>query len=140
MKPFTFLVAAMTFFAIALSSAHAQTVLTASEAAKVLRFQNLNVTPERISGTIINESPHMVRDVQLLIQYHWLWENERNPGQNPPGRAVTVNLDKELKPGDSVPFSYTPSPPLPQRRDGQFMPEVDVAGFTVVVPQRTAAR
>jgi hypothetical protein len=140
MKMFHCLIGAVVFLAMGLSSVQGQTVLSSSEASKVLKFENLSATPAKISGMIVNASPHIVRDVQLLIQYHWLWENERNPGQNPPGRAVAVNLDKELRPGESVPFSYTTSPPLPQRTDGRFMPEVDVGGFTVVVPQRTVAR
>ena len=134
------MIGATMFVAMALSSAQAQTVLTSSEASKVVKLQNLNATPAKVSGMIVNDSPHTLRDVQLLIQYHWLWENERNPGPNPPGRAATVTLDKELKPGESAMFSYTPSPPLPQQKDGHFMPEVDVAGFTLVIPQQRAAR
>jgi hypothetical protein len=120
--------------------ARGQTVLSGSEAAKVLRLEDLNVTSSKISGTLINASPHTVRDIKVLIQYHWLWENERNPGKDSPGRTVDVDLQKELKPGDRVNFSYTPVPSLPQRSDGRFMPEVDVAGFTVVIPQQRAAR
>lgn len=127
-------------FCAGLLPAEAQSVLSESQASKVLKFENLNVTPNRISGVIANASPHTVKDVQLLIQYHWLWNNERHPGQNPPGKAVTVNLDKELKPGDTMPFSYTPSPALPERNDGRFMPELDVGGFTMLIPQQRAMR
>ena len=140
MKPLNLLLSAMTLLFMGLGSAQAQTALTEAEASKVVKIQNLNATPARISGVIANASAHTVKDVQLLIQYHWLWNNEWNPGQNPPGRAVTVNLDKELKPGETMPFSYKPMPPLPERKDGRFIPEVDVGGFTTVIPQRMATR
>ncbi|HEY7169103.1 MAG TPA: hypothetical protein VIB79_31400 [Candidatus Binatia bacterium] len=117
----------------------AQTVLTDREAAKVLRFERLNATQTRVSGVITNTSPHRVKDVELLVQYHWLWNNERHPGQDSPGRVFTVKLDKELAPGETAPFSYTP-PQLPNRTDGTFMPEVDIASFTVLIPQQRSAQ
>jgi hypothetical protein len=88
----------------------------------------------RISGVIANRSPHPVKDIEVVIQYHWLWQNERHPGTDSPGRAVTIKLDQTLKPGESTPFSYAPSPQLPSRADGRFMPEVDIGGFSVIVP------
>jgi hypothetical protein len=140
MKPLHCLLGTVIFTLLSLGFAHAQTVLTGAEASKVIRFRNLNATPDKVSGEIVNASPHAVRDVQLLVQYHWLWNDERNPGQDSPGKTIRVDLHEELKPGESMPFSYMPSPPLPQRTDGRFMPEVDVGGFTVVVPQQRAAR
>jgi hypothetical protein len=116
----------------------AATVLTSEEASKVIRFENLNITPSKVSGVIANKSPHTVKDVEILIQYHWLWENERNPGPESPGRAALIKLDRVLEPGQSVPFSYTPLPALPSRSDGRFMPEVDIAGFALIIPQQSA--
>jgi hypothetical protein len=131
-----FLLAGISFSAVPVL---AQTVLTDREASKVLRFERLDATPTRVSGVIMNTSPHRVRDVELLVQYHWLWNNERHPGQESPGRTFTVKLDKELAPGETAPFSYTP-PQLPNRADGTFMPEVDIGSFTVVIPQQRAAQ
>ncbi|HKY06809.1 MAG TPA: hypothetical protein VJQ55_01140 [Candidatus Binatia bacterium] len=121
---------------VGFNSVSAQSVLSEQQASQVLSLEILEVTPARISGVIKNNMPHMVRDIKLLIQYHWLWENERNPGANPPGRAVTVELDGQLRPGESLPFDYTPSTALPDRNGGRFMTEVDIAGFTTVVPQQ----
>jgi hypothetical protein len=117
-----------------------QTVLTSGQASKTLSFENLNMTPPRISGTITNRSPHTIKDIELLIQHHWLWRNERNPGQDSPGRAAFVKLGGQLEPGQSRSFAFTPEHQLPSRNDGQFMTEVDVAAFTVVVSQLAAAR
>lgn len=114
----------------------AQTVLTEDVASRALALKDVEVTPSIISGTIINNTPHTVRDIELLIQYHWLWQNERNPGQDSPGKAFMVKLDGELQPGGSLPFDFTPSVSLPVRTGGRFMPEVDIAAFTTVVPQQ----
>jgi hypothetical protein len=112
-------------------SAEAQILLAPEEAAKIVSIKDLKASPSSVSGVIVNNTPHTIRDVELLIQYHWLWANEFKPGPESPGRAVVVKLDKELKPGQSAPFNYTPDPPLPRRSDGQYDPEVVVAAFTV---------
>lgn len=142
MKTNKFILAGMAILmVVGFGAASAQTVLTSTDAAKVLKVEQLNAGADRISGVIANASPHTVRNVLLLVEYHWLWNNERHPGQDSPGRTETIRIDKELAAGASTPFSYTPSPPLARRSDGQFMPEVVVGGFTVVVqPSRTAQK
>ena len=121
---------------LGIGQASAQTVLTEDTASRALALKEVEVRPEKISGVITNNTPHTVRDIELLVQYHWLWQNERDPGQNPPGRSVTVKLDGDLRPGGSLPFDFKPSTSLPVRSDGRFMPEVDIAAFTTVVPQQ----
>ena len=132
------------FFTVVLISpplhwAGAETVLSSQEASRALSFEKLEVNPGRISGVIANNTPHTIKDVQLMIQYHWLWNDERNPKQDSPGRTVIIPLNEQLEPGESHPFSYTPQFSLPSRNDGYFMPEVDVAAFTTVVRQQASA-
>ena len=127
-------------FWLGASAAIAQTVVTVEEASKTLKLENLNATPDRVTGVVVNESPHQVRDINILVQYHWLWNNEFHPGQNSPGELATVHLDKTLAPGASLPFSYTPRLSANERHDGRFMPEVDIGGFTVIVPQSQSAQ
>jgi hypothetical protein len=122
------------------NKATAQEVETRNEASRSVALQNVNLAEPTISGVIVNQSPHEIRNVELLLQYHWLWKNEFKPGQDSPGRVVTVKLDKELQPGQSLPFTYTPQPPLPSRSDGHFEPEVIVSGFTAVIPQQVTSR
>ena len=122
-----------------LNWAGAETVLSSQEASRALSFEKLDVHPTKISGVIANKTPHTIKDVQLMIQYHWLWKDERNPGEDSPGRTVIIPLNEQLEPGESQPFSYTPQFSLPSRNDGYFMPEVDVAAFTTVVQQRASA-
>jgi hypothetical protein len=131
---------AMVFLFAGLDSASAETVLSSQEASRALSFEKLDVNPSKISGVIANKTPHTIKDVQLMIQYHWLWRDEWNPGQDSPGRTVMIELNEQLEPGESHSFSYTPQFSLPSRNDGYFMPEVDVAAFTTVVQQQASAR
>ena len=114
-------------------------ILSPDLAAQALSIENLNVDPQRITGIIVNKTPHRIQDVELAIQYHWLWRNERNPGKDPPGRTVFIRFTEVLDPGKPHRFVYTPDFQLPSRSDGHFMPEITVAGFTTVVGQRTTA-
>jgi hypothetical protein len=123
-----------------LDSASAETVLSSQDVSRALSFEKLDVNPAKISGVIANKTPHTIKDVQLMIQYHWLWKDERNPGKDSPGRTVIIPLNEQLEPGESQPFSYTPQFSVPSRDDGYFMPEVDVAAFTTVVQQQASAR
>jgi hypothetical protein len=124
--------------AVALVSA--ETVSTRQDASKALSFEKLDIDASGISGVIANKTPHTIKDVELMVQYHWLWRNEFNPGQDSPGRTVIIPLSEQFEPGESHSFSYTPQFALPSRNDGYFMPEVDVAGFTTVVRQRASTR
>jgi len=127
-------------FLSATGSAVAQKVLTPEEAARMVPLKDLQVTASSVSGAVVNNTPHIIRNVELAIEYHWLWANEFKPGAVAPGRAFVIKLDKELRPGESIPFRHIPDPPLESRKDGEFHPEVTVAGFTIVVPATAAAR
>jgi hypothetical protein len=118
---------------------NAQTVASPQQAARVV-VRNFTVTNHVIAGDVVNNSPHLVRDVELLFQYHWLWKNEFKPGDESPGRAVYFRLNNELRSGESTSFTYTPEPSLPARNDGAFMVEVSVASFTEVIPQKPPDR
>ena len=118
----------------------AQRILSPEEAARVVAVKNLKATSTEVSGEIVNNTPHIIRDVEVLIQYHWLWANDFKPGQESPGTSAIVKLDKELQPGQSATFRHVPKPPLSDRKDGRFEPEVVIAGFTTVVPATTTSR
>jgi hypothetical protein len=126
-----------TLIAVAPSTAAAQKVLAPHEAAKVVTVRDLKATPSEVSGVIVNNTPHMIRDVEIAIEYHWIWANEFKPGRADPGRSFVVKLNKELRPGESVPFRFVPDPPLEKRTDGQYLPEAVVTGFTTVIPATT---
>ena len=115
--------------------AQAQTLLSAQEAAKSVAIEDLNANASGVSGVIVNKSPHIIRNVDVVVQYHWLWNNEFKPGDDSPGQTVVLRIDNELQPGQSAPFRHSQRAGG-DRKDGRFAPEVTIGGFTVVVPPR----
>jgi hypothetical protein len=114
-----------------------QTVLSQDQAGSVLTIENVAAQPDgSVSGEIRNNSKNTVRDVQLFIRSTFLWKNEFHPGKESPSVASYPTISGEIAPGGSLPFKFTPSPPLPNRMDGRFeRPSVSIAGFTQVIPQ-----
>ena len=116
-------------------SAGSQTVRERAEIAPVLAIENLSVREGVVAGEIFNRSPHIIREVQLLIRNTWLWNEEFKPGNDDPGTSIYYNLPKEIPPGGRVPFNYSPSPPLPKASGGRFETTVAIAGYAEVIPQ-----
>ena len=117
-----------------LKSSFAQTVASENQAGSVLTIENLSVQGSSVSGAIRNKSSNTVRDVQLFIRYTFLWKNEFHPGKESPSAAFYPTVSGDIAPGGSLPFQFTPSPPLPKRSDGTFeQPSVSIAGFTQVI-------
>ncbi len=109
------------------------TLLSADDVAQVVDVRNVTVKEGMVSGELVNKSSRPLRDVQLLIRYTWLWNNEFRPGKDDPGMAVYYTVEQEISPGRTVSFTYKPSFPLPSRPDGHFETTVSVAGFTEIV-------
>lgn len=131
-RPYAFLLLLCVVIAARVTAANAPSVMPQEDIARIVLIQHVTVKDHVISGEVVNKSAHLLRDVELLIQYHWIWHDERRPGDDPPGRAVYFTLAKDIEPGTSVPFVYTPDSPLPNRKDGQFSYEVSLAGFSIV--------
>jgi hypothetical protein len=113
-----------------------QTVASQEQARSVLAIDKVTVQDGTIAGEIRNMSKNTVRDVQLFIRYTWLWSNEFHPGKDSPSEVFYPTVSGDIAPGGSMPFKFTPSPPLPKRSGGKFaQPTVSVAGFTQVISQ-----
>jgi hypothetical protein len=114
-----------------------QTALTQQQAGSVLAIEKVAAQPDgAVTGEIRNNSKNTIRDVQLFIRNTFLWKDEFNPGKQSPSVSSIQTVSGEIAPGKSVPFKFTPSPPLPKRKDGRFeAPSVSIAGFTQVIPQ-----
>jgi hypothetical protein len=110
------------------------TVVSPEEMNRTVAVRDVRMAGDAVTGTVVNNSGKPVRDVQLLIKYVWLWRNERNPGSDSPGRAAFQTIPGELAPGQSREFTYRPDEPLPERRDGHFSPDVQVAGVVEITP------
>ena len=112
-----------------------QSVRARDETARIVTIEKITVADSVVSGEVFNRSSNNVRDVQLFIRYTWLWDNETKPGKDDPGTSTYYTLPKEIAPGVRVPFSFKPSPPLPQVTGGHFETSVAIAGFTEVIQQ-----
>jgi hypothetical protein len=123
--------------ALSQKSSFSQTVFSQQQADSVLRIENVVAQPDgSVSGVIRNNSKNTVRDVQLFVRSTFLWKNEFHPGKESPSVASYPTISGEIAPGGSLPFKFTPSPPLPNRTDGRFeRPSVSIAGFTQIIPQ-----
>ena len=117
--------------------AFSQTVASQDQAGSVLAIENLAVQDGTVTGVIRNKSPNTVRDAQLFIRYTFLWKNEFHPGKDNPSAVFFPTVSGDIAPGGSLPFQFTPSPPLAKRSDGKFeRPSVFIAGFTQVIQQK----
>jgi hypothetical protein len=115
----------------------AQTVRSKDEVARIVSIEKLSVKEDgTVSGEVRNRSAHTLRDVEILIRYTWLWDNEFRPGSNDPSTAYIYRLPQEIPPNGTVPFTFSPSPPLPKVSGGRFVTSVSVAGFAEVIPQK----
>jgi len=108
-------------------------VVPASEAAQTIVINDLRVQEGSVSGTIVNKSSATVRGVELLLRQTWLWNDERHPGTDSPGRTLPFTFRADIAPNASAPFTFQ-TPPLAQRSDGRFVTTMDVTGVTEVGP------
>jgi len=117
--------------------AFSQTVASQDQAGSVLAIENLAVQDGTVTGVIRNKSPNTVRDAELFIRYTFLWKNEFHPGKDNPSATFFPTVSGDIAPGGSLPFQFTPSPPLAKRSDGKLeRPSVFIAGFTQVIQQK----
>jgi len=128
----TTFIMAMTLFS---STAQTQQIRSADDTARILAIEKIAVRDGMISGEVRNKSGHAVRDVQLLIRYIWLWNDELNPGKVDPSTSTYFTLNQTIDPGVKIGFDYKPSPPLPKIAGGHFDTTVTIAGFAEIIPQ-----
>lgn len=107
-------------------------VTSAQEIASVLTVRDVRVEGDVVRATLVNHAPRRLTDVRLLIRHAWLWNNERNPGTDNPGRTDTYVLPAEIPAGGTYNLEYKIVPPLPRRSDGRFVTTVEVISFTEV--------
>src|SRR5437870_8092089 len=112
-------------------------VVPPSHVAERVTVRDVRTHDDEVSGLVVNTSDRPIRDVQLLISYQWLWDNEVHPGEGGPGRAVFYTIPQEVPPGGQVAFTYRPDVALSERPDGRYMTTVSVAGFTEITPSTT---
>ncbi len=83
-----------------------------------------------IEGTLSNNTGRRIGDVEVLVEYAWIWARNSNVPDATPGWSTTYTLPVELTPGESVPMNLAPLHPLPDRDDGHFLISAKVVGYT----------
>lgn len=105
-------------------------IVSSSDASDVLAVQQVSAQADgTVSGVLVNRSSDKLRDVKLLVEYAWLWKNEKRPGTDDPSFAGSLAAG-DVPAGQTAPFTYRPSKALPARSDGSFQVTVQVVGFT----------
>jgi hypothetical protein len=132
---FIALILGMVFLLAATAGALAQIRVPSEEVEKILTIRDVTVTENRLLGEITNNSPVKIRDVSLMVQQGWRWKDGLNPKVEAPLNAFLLNLKKDLLPGETATFSSVIALPETDRIDAQFIADVSVAGFTLVVPE-----
>jgi hypothetical protein len=99
---------------------------------QVLILEKITIRDGEVSGELVNRSPQGVYGVELQVLYSWRWNNDFHPGRDDPGRAEYFKIEREISPGQRVPFVHQPSPPLPVRKDGTFDITIKVISFTKI--------
>ena len=108
-------------------------IVSGQTAASKLELRGVEVGSDgSITGTVVNSSGVLIKDVELLVSHAWSWSDERHPGEDSPGRASYIHVPGEIAANGSLPFSYTPDPPLMNRSDGRFLTTAAVRSFTEV--------
>jgi hypothetical protein len=116
---------------LVLHAVRAQSLVSTTDVSGAVSVADLTTRDGTVSGVLTNKSPRVVRDVKLLIRQTWLWNDERHPGKDAPGRSDFYTVPDPIPPGGSARFSYSGAP-LPRRSDGRFRSSVDVVGLTEV--------
>ena len=99
---------------------------------QVLTLDKIAIRDGEVSGELVNKSPQGVYGVELQVLYSWRWNNDFHPGRDDPGRAEYFKIEREIPPGQRVPFVHKPSPPLPVRKDGTFDISIKVISFSKI--------
>jgi hypothetical protein len=112
-------------------SAATGAVVPSSEASQEIVMQDVTVKDSSVAGIVVNNSSKTVRDVELRVRQEWLWNDERHPGTDSPGRTLSFTLRQDIAPHASAAFSFQ-TLPLARRSDGRFVTTVEVTGFSEV--------
>jgi hypothetical protein len=119
-------------FLIFSTIASAQVATTSANQEKTLTLHNVTMSGNRLLGEITNNSDQKLRDISLMLQHSWRWQDGRDPKIEVPLKAVLFKLKKELLPGETATFTHPVPLPENTQKDGQFVTDVSVAAFSVV--------
>jgi hypothetical protein len=131
------LVVAALVLSCGVARAQPETVTTRRDMSGVVGLRDVQAQGGVVTGTVVNQGPHQLRDVQLLIRHAWVWNDDRHPGPVNPGTSSFVTVAGPIAPGAGAPFSFRePSSGVEDGAAGHFTTDVQPMGYTEVVPGR----
>lgn len=111
----------------------------AQDAPSGLDVRDVQTDGSSVTGWVLNQTSHEVRDVRLMVQQEFRWTREMQPGEDNPGSGTVVRVPQPIPAGGRVQFRYDMPAPLPQRADGHFETKVKVLSFSEHWHEPTAA-
>jgi hypothetical protein len=135
MRRFSVLVILVTLLSLSwqvVTSASQSVQIVDARAGDPITLENVNMEGDVISGEVVNHAGHAVRDVSLLIQHVFAWEDQLRPGTDDPSRAAYYTVPGEIPAGGSKHFSMHFATPLQTRKDGTFVTRAQVAWYMEV--------
>jgi hypothetical protein len=100
----------------------------------VVRVEGVRTMGDEVQGRVVNETGDQLENVRLMVSDQFLWRNERHPGEDSPSEAHAVTVPGPIPPHGSATFSFRRPSPLPDRRDGQFVTDVEPIELTRRAP------
>lgn len=129
---------------ILLALVSTSTPVRSSAAPSGVAIRDVRSDGTSVTGWVVNDTSHEVRDVRLMVERQWRWAREMNPGEDNPASGTVVRVEQPIPANGRLEFRYD-LPPEPQRNDGHFETVVRVLSFsehwyepTAIAPQRTA--
>lgn len=131
----TTLIAAALVAALSIAAGAAR----AADAPSGVDVRDVTSNAGSVTGWVVNQTSHEVRDVRLMVEQQWRWTREMKPGDDNPGSGTVVRVEQPIPAGGRVQFRYDLPTPLPQRNDGHFETAVRVLSFSEHWYEPTAA-
>jgi hypothetical protein len=129
---------ALTTFSLCMLLALAATGARAADAPSGLEVRDVRSDGASVTGWVVNETDHEVRDVRLMVERQWRWEKEMQPGEDNPGSGTVVRVEQPIPANGRAQFRYD-LPTEPARADGHFETVVRVLSFSEHWYEPTAA-
>lgn len=131
--------ATWTSFALSMLLLVAAGPARAADAPSGLDVRDVRSDGGAVTGWVVNDTNHEVRDVRLMVERQWRWAKEMKPGEDNPGSGTVVRVEQPIPANGRVQFRYD-LPSEPQRSDGHFETVVRVLSFSEHWYEPTAQR
>jgi hypothetical protein len=129
----------LTSFSLWMVLALAPQPAQAADAPSGLAVRDVSSNGASVTGWVVNETDHEVRDVRLMVEQQWRWTKELKPGEDNPGSGTVVRVEQPIPANGRVQFRYD-LPAQPERGDGHFETVVRVLSFSEHWYEPTAAK